>query len=306
MKQLLCILLCLAAVLAFLPGASGAAPKIVDQADILTTEQEQRLEKMAQALADTYQIDVVILTVWSLDGKTAEAYADDFFDQNGYGFGRRYSGVIFLLSMEYRDWAISTSGDAIYALTDYGIEKLFESIRHDLSDDDYYHAFRDYIRNLEPYFEALKNDNPIDGFHDADIDDYTIYDPNNSNGTVYYTPLSQTAVMLLISVAIGLATATVSLLVMRAHMNTFRQQKDANTYITDGSFRLTQKQDIFLYERLSKRQKETDSSNSHRRRRSRSSSGRSSFGSSSRSRGGGSSTHRSSSGRIHGGRSGKF
>ena len=58
--------------------------------------------------------DVIVVTVASLDGKTAESYADDYFDFNGYGLGQDRDGILLLLSMEDRDWAISTHGFALF------------------------------------------------------------------------------------------------------------------------------------------------------------------------------------------------
>ena len=138
--------------------------------------------------------------------------------------------------------------------------------------------------------------NPVDGFHDWDNDDYIIYDPNDSGGTVHYYPkptAGDIIKMVLISLVAGLVAAAIFLGIMRANFNTFRQQSNASSYLGSQGFRLTRKQDTFLYSNVSKTLRETTSSSGG-------SSSRSSF------RGGGSSTHRSSSGRSHGGRSGKF
>lgn len=294
MKKLLSFLLCAVIFLGLIPDAAATTPKIVDQADLLTYSEEQVLEQMAQELVDEYEMDVVIVTVWSLDGKSAEAYADDYFDYNGYGIGSDYSGVLFLLSMEYRDWAISTCGETIYVLSDYGIEILFESIKGDLGNDDYYSAFYNYLASLDYYFEKYENGSPVDGYHDSDVDDYIIYDPNNSGGTVYYEPqptAGDIIKMVVISLVIGLIAAAITLAIMRATHNTFRPQSNATNYMGSNGFHLTQQKDIFLHSKVSKTLRETSSSGG---------SGRSYRS------GGGSSIHRSSSGRSHGGRSGKF
>jgi uncharacterized protein len=295
MKKLLSFLLCTALVLALIPGAAATTPKIVDDANLLTTSEEQSLESIAQQLTDKYQMDVVIVTVDSIGFKSAEAYADDYFDYNGYGIGDDYSGMLFLLSMEYRDWAISTCGETIYALTDYGIETLFESIKGYLSNDNYYQAFYYYLLNLEYYFDAYRENRPVDGYHDSDVDDYIIYDPNDSGGIVHYDPhptAGDIVRMVLISLVIGIIAGAIVLAIMRGDMNTFRAQPNASNYIGSGGFRLSVRKDNFLNSKVSKTLRETPSS----------SSGGSSFSS----RGGGSSFHSSSSGRSHGGRSGKF
>jgi uncharacterized protein len=269
-------------------------PKIVDKYDLLTSAQEKALEEKAQEITQNHKMDVVIVVVWSLNGKTAEEYADDYFDNNGYGIGSKHSGTLFLLSMEYRDWAISTCGDSIYALTDYGIELLFESCKGYLSKDQYYKAFDVYLNQLDGFYRAYKEGNPIDGYHNRDVDDYIIYEPNNSAGTVHYRakPTTWDMVRIIgISLVIGLVIGGIVLFSLRATMNTFAPQSNATSYIPAGGFRFTVRKDTHLYSNVSKVRRETSSSSS---------------GGYSHSRGGGSSIHRSSSGRSHGGRSGKF
>lgn len=53
-------------------------------------------------------------------------------------------------------------------------------------------------------------------------------------------------------VAVGLAAAGIALFFMVRSMNTVRKQKNADTYVADGSFRLTENRDVFLYSRVSR------------------------------------------------------
>ena len=241
--------------------ALGGNPKIVDKADLLSSSEEATLETMAENLANEYNIDVVILTVYSLDGKDITAYADDYFDYNGYGIGYNHSGVLLILSMEYRDWAISTCGDGIDALTDYGQEELMDGVLDYFGDDDYYLGFRKYLNELDYYFEAWENGEPIDiqgGF---------------------------SLMGLLFAIGIGAVAGGITTSIMQAGMKTTNPQRNAQSYLKVGSYKLTGQRDLFLYSRTTKVRKAESSSGSSR---------------------GGSSTHRSSSGRSHGGSRGKF
>lgn len=292
MKKTTCFLLCLLLVCALVPAAHAAVPKVVDDADLLTDGETAALEKKAQALADEYDMDVVIVTVWSLDGKTSEAYADDYFDYYGYGIGEDHSGVLLLVSMEYRDWAISTCGDTIYALTDYGIQQLASEFLGYLSDGDYYWAFDTYLDALEPYFESYLDGTPIDGTP-GDYEGPGTYEPGTKDDVIYYPEremeINEIISRVLVSLLFGVVAAIIALLVMRSKMNTAKAQKGAGNYVVGGSFQLRQRRDIFLYSRVSKVRRSESSS-----------------GGGGGSRGGGSSTHRSSSGRSHGGGHGKF
>ena len=96
-------------------------PRLVDNADLLSNEEEQSLLAQLDEISERQQCDVVIVTVDSLDGKEVVAYADDFYDYNGYGFGQDRDGVLLLVCMGEREYAISTTGFGIDDLTDYGL-----------------------------------------------------------------------------------------------------------------------------------------------------------------------------------------
>ncbi len=242
----------------------------------MSSSEEAALEEKAQALRQEYGMDVVILTVDSLDGKRPQEYADDYYDYNGYA----KDGVLFLLSMEERDWYISTKGNAIYALTDYGIQQVGESALPYLKNGDYYGAFDAFLDALPTYFSAYNDGAPIDGYADTSGDYYH----GDQEGVVYYEGQPR-RVNILISIAIGAVIGAITVLIMRACMNTKRPQRSAGSYLNDSSYHLRTNQDLFLYSNVTKTRIQQESSSSG---------------------GGGSSVHTSSSGSTHGGGGGKF
>ena len=139
MKRIAIFLLCLFLICPVLT-AQAANPKILDDAGLLWYGEAELLESMAQDLTEEYGMDVVILTVNSTNGTYIETFADDFYDYNGYGIGDDASGVLLVLAMDTREWAISTCGDAIYAITDFGVQALFEDMAPYLAEDEYYEA----------------------------------------------------------------------------------------------------------------------------------------------------------------------
>ena len=285
MKRLTTLLLTLLMVLALAAPVFAAAPKIIDNADLLTDAEEADLEAKAQDLADRYDMDVAILTVDSTYGSYIESYADDYYDNNGYGIGPDYSGVLLVLAMDTREWAISTCGDAIYALTDYGIEALFRAMATDLSYDEYYAAFDTYLDELPQYFDAFQNGEPIDGYHD-DYDGPGSYEPGTRDEVIYYDRepgLGDYLRIIFVSLLIGGAVGGIAILIMRGQMNTATAQTGAASYLTEGSFRLNRNLDLYLYSRVNRVRRQENSS-----------------------RGGGSGVHRSSGGRSHGGGHGRF
>lgn len=276
-RSTICLIFCLLllASLTLSVSASSYLPMVIDSADLLTGEERIELEEKALSLRTEYEMDVVILTVESLNGKTAQNYADDYYDDNGYGYGENYSGLLFLLAMEEREWYISTCGDAIFAFTDYGLDQLGEAVVPYLSSGLYYEAFITYLAALPDYMEAYAQGSPIDGY----AQDYAPGRP----GTVYYE--SEKHVNFGVSLIIGIVAAAIVIIIMFFSMNTKRRQHSAGDYMKQDSYHLRVQRDLFLYSNVSKVRRQENNGSGH---------------------GGGSSTHRSSGGRSHGGRGGRF
>jgi len=125
---------------------------VVDDAELFTENQIQELEVLVTKLSDDYNMDIVILTSFFADGKTATEYADDYFDYEGYGRGEDYSGILFLIDMDNREVVISTTGEGIRYLTDERIESIIDEVFDSgLSDGDYYSASLGFINSTSYY-----------------------------------------------------------------------------------------------------------------------------------------------------------
>lgn len=283
MKKRFLIVLTLLLLLPFPALAQTSADYIVDNADLITDSQEAELEDLAGSIADQFGIHPIIVTVNSLGGKTPEAFADDYYD-TFYGYE---DGVLFLLAMDTRDWAISTCGDSIYALTDYGLQSLFSSISGYLSQNDYYDAFDTYLNELPTYFQAFRDGSPIDGSQVGYTGPGT-YEPGSGDHVVHYDRKPDAGDYLriiLVSLVIGAGVGGIAIAVMRGQMNTAKAQQNAGRYLTEGSYNLTRRMDVFLYSRVNRTRRVKDNGGGG---------------------GGGSSVHHSSGGRSHGGSHGKF
>ena len=285
LTSVLLVLLLLASLCVCAAATGSDTPLIVDNAGVLTSEQVDDLTQTASDLRDLYEMDVVIVVVADLDGKSAQDYADDYYDYNGYGIGDDYSGMLLLIATESRDWWISTCGEAIYVLTDYGIESIFSDFAGYLSVNDYYHAFETYLDCLPEYFDAYYSGNPIDGYS-GNYSGPGSYTPGDADDTVYYEDDSFGIFEILFSLVAGCVVAGIAVLIMSAQMNTKLPQNSARNYLNQSSYQLHGHSDMFLYSNVTKVRRESSSSSG--------------------SGGGGSSTHRSSSGRSHGGGGGKF
>lgn len=233
-------------------SAKTNPPRLVDEADLLSKTDEAEILNRLNEISEKYNYDIVIVTQSSIGNYTAERYADDYFDSNGYGMGNNRDGILLLCTFddEGRIWHISTSGDAISAFSDSYIDAIFETIRSKVGEDDYKNAFNAFIDECDYYIDGHINGFPFD-----------------------------TGMNLVISIVVGFIIAFIAVSIMKGKLKSVAFQRDAATYVKQGSMDVTVARDFFLYSTITRTAKPKNN---------------------------GSSTHRSSSGRSHGGGSARF
>ena len=62
-------------------------PLLVDNADLISSDEEATLLARLEAFTEKHEMEIAVVTVSDLEGKTVEEYGDDFYDYNGYGYG---------------------------------------------------------------------------------------------------------------------------------------------------------------------------------------------------------------------------
>ncbi|MCI9174731.1 MAG: TPM domain-containing protein [Lachnospiraceae bacterium] len=264
--------LLLSVISAFPVFAESNVSRLLDEPDLLSESEEIDLESKLDEISERQKVDIVVAAVNSLDGMTAMEYADDFYDYNGYGFGAEKDGILFLISMGERDWYISTTGYGITAITDAGREYISEKFIDDLSAGEYAAAFTTFADLCDEFITQAKTGEP----YDVDHMPQEPFDPFAA---------------LLAAVFAAFIISLIATGIMRSKLKSVHSQLVADSYVKEGSMKLTKEKDLFLYKKIDRREKpkNEDSKDS-------SSSGGS----------GGSKTHTSSSGTTHGGGGGKF
>lgn len=228
--------------LGFSVSSAAGKKSVIDDAELIKASDEKELDKKIKNIQKD-KFDVVILTVKSLDGKSAQDYADDYYDNNDYGLDNEKSGVLFLVSKGDRKYHISTKGAGIKAFTDYGIGRIKEEIKPYLSDGDYFDACDEFLNITKDFVKAYKDGTP--------------YDTDNPyNEEIDYVILE------VIALVIAFVIALISVGIMRLRMNTAKLKGTAMEYIKKGSFKLTSEKDIFMYSTVTKTAKPKDNDNS--------------------------------------------
>lgn len=224
-----------------IPVCAENPDKVVDNADLLTDKEEEKLEAQFTEIAEKYQCDIAVVTTNTLDGKSPMNYTDDYYYEHHYGYGPDIDGIMLMVSMEDRDWWIATRGEAIQIFTDYGLDRLKDLFLEDLSDGEYYKAFRTFGTTAEAFMEEAQNGVPYD------------------TDRTYSEPFPMW-LRLVIAGIVALIAGGAVVTVLYLQLNSVAPEESAADYVRAGSFQLTQQKDIFLYRTVEKEKIERESS----------------------------------------------
>ena len=160
-------------------------------------------------------MEVAIVTASDFGGLIAEAYADDFYDFNGYGYGENDDGMLVVYKPGEegeREIYITTHGNGSSVFFQGIREGIITDMKDYLIAEDYDKAFNMYLDRAE---EQLKPGTPV--------------------------------IWLFVLAAIG---AVVGLLItgsMTAKNKSVIAQNQAKVYTRQGSMNVTGAQDVFAY-----------------------------------------------------------
>ena len=225
----LSIILCV--MLAF--PVSAAYPYLVDDSDILSGGEEDALLAELTELSTEHGVVIAVATVKTLNGRSIESYANDFYNKN---YGSKTDGVMLLLAMNEREYYIVTKGFGKTAIPNSRIDYIAERFVSSLSDGEYFDGFMIYALLCEGHIEKARNGDP-----------YT-----------QSIPFSYFAVALIIAAALAFLVVTL----MKGQLKSVRMQSMARGYIRDNSFILTKEKDRFLYRNVTRRPRPKDNGSS--------------------------------------------
>lgn len=149
-------------------NASAPAERVYDYANVLTSEEEDRLRSQIARAEKRLHMDIVIVTInQSVEGQDAvdeygylspywednmEALADDFWDENGYGYNKSFEGDGVLLLHNWYEGQngehMSTSGKAEWELSIYEMDDILDWVDR-YYETDPYRAYSKFVDALE-------------------------------------------------------------------------------------------------------------------------------------------------------------
>ena len=221
----LCLVLSLGGVA--LASSEMAVPYVTDAAGLLTQDEVLALEAQAEQIAEDYGCAPYILVVENYrvyeDTYDVREAGMNLYERWGLGYGPEKNGLLLMLSMAERDYALVTNGSVTHqAFTDYGQEALREQFLDNFHNDDWAGGFRDYLDGCAWLLEQARNGTPYD---------------------VDTAPKGFNPLILVIPLVLALAVC----LVLTAQMKTAKRKTEAGDYMVQGGAEMRVVQDIFTH-----------------------------------------------------------
>ncbi|MCL6219738.1 TPM domain-containing protein [Zunongwangia pacifica] len=111
-----------------IPPKPSKQTAVYDEADLLTTSEEQRLTQKLVSYADTTSTQIVIATIKSLQGEYAGTYATHWAEKWGIGMDGKDNGLFILVAEKERKIQIQTG----YGLEPYMTDAYTYQIIHNI------------------------------------------------------------------------------------------------------------------------------------------------------------------------------
>ena len=243
-KRICCLLLAFMLTIAFCVSMAAAEQTgaqlsyVTDTEGLLSENENMLLEKMAENVSKKYGVGVYIVTVEDYrDFHSGGVYKATYTIYHRYtmGEGPNRNGIMLLLSMNDRDWAMFCYGSRCeYAFNSYGQQQLEKVFLDNFGENDWYGGFADYIKGCRVYLEKAAAGKPV-------------------RASLFWP--------ILIIIGLSLLTATVIVAVIWEKMGNVSKKATANAYVS-VELQLTEQSDHFTHKTTSRRRIERSSSGS--------------------------------------------
>ena len=197
---------------------------IFDQNGSLSDEEWLDLETRAKGIVENRNVGIYFVIVDDYteygNGSVYEV-TYQLYNDNQLGIGENNDGIIVLLSMRDRDYAMFVKGDyAQYAFNEYGKTQLEEAFLCDFGNNDWYVGINNYLNTCDKYLAMAEEGKPLRA-------SYWLH-------------------FVLVIGGSCLIAGGICYLFVRS-MKTVHQKVEANRYIAKGGLKLTQQYDRYTH-----------------------------------------------------------
>lgn len=126
------------------------ASRVIDDAHIFSKEEIATMKEHIKRVQDDYGIDLLVFTDKSSHALAHDAYAAEFYDVNGYGFGDDFTGTVLFICMDEndRDWWTVMTGKCRQIYTPSVINMLDDNLEPFMLAGNYGEGVINYIDDV--------------------------------------------------------------------------------------------------------------------------------------------------------------
>lgn len=215
---------------------------VYDGADLLSYEEEDSLNSKIYGIESKYDdsLGIYIATVNSMRdyGYTnIEAFAEYWYKQNDLGVGSSKTGILFILSMEERDYDICAYGNYAHtAFTDYGKNKLANAAIDYFKRNNWYNGFNAYTNKIDYLLDEAENGTPVDVVTHQSVESKI----RNFN-------FDDFIVSLIFAMSSSFIIALIVVLCFKKKMNNIHEAAHANLYVKQNEIKFVKREDRFTH-----------------------------------------------------------
>lgn len=142
-------------------AAAGNKNLIYDKAGLLSKQEKNELNRLANEYGAERETDFIIYTSNNEANKDVQLMTEDFYDKKGPGYDKAHgNAVILAMDMHNREIYLAGFYKAKEYLDDSRLDKIRDKITPDLTDGNYKIAFEKYIRLSYKYMGYEPGVNP--------------------------------------------------------------------------------------------------------------------------------------------------
>ena len=209
--------------------------RVEDAADLLTPEQEEALAQKLAEYSRKHDCDIVVITTKSLGNKSARLFAADYYETCGYNMST--GGMVMMVCPEERDYAFVGTGKCYDITNDSKVTEHLKEVvvSNKLSNDDYNGAFNVFADKCDEFLTNVEN-----------------------GKQPYKKNLISTTFAAIGSAVVGLISGGSAAGGMASKLKSVRHKTGASDYVEQGSLRMVDRSEMFLYTNVIKTEKPRD------------------------------------------------
>lgn len=133
---------------------------IIDHAGILTVEETDALNAYAEKISKQYECGTYVVTTVSHTGDIQNMADDLYHNQYHLGQGEDKNGIMLLISVGERDYALLVNGEKAENAFQY-TEDLKKAFLDDFKEDNYYSGIQKYLETCSYHLEEAVMGKPV-------------------------------------------------------------------------------------------------------------------------------------------------